>query len=114
MEVRDAASAADLGPALDARRGRSPSAAAAFVLGLLGTLVGSRARPALDRREWVPRAGNALLAALALAGLVAVLVAIGNPSDWVNDRWDDFKTSGYSAGGVGTDALHRRPGVEPV
>jgi hypothetical protein len=97
VDVRDAASAADLGPALDdAARAIAISAAAAFVLGLVATLVGRRAEPELERRAWVPRAGNIALAAVALAGVVAILVAIGNPSDWVNARWDDFKNSGYS------------------
>jgi tetratricopeptide (TPR) repeat protein len=97
VDVRDAASAADLGPALDdAARAIALCAAAAFVLGLLATVVGRRAEPELERRAWVPRAGNIALAALVLAGLVAVLAAIGNPSDWVSTRWDDFKNSGYS------------------
>ena len=96
-DVRDAASAADLGPALDdAALAIALCAAAAFALGWAAAFAGGRAEPALRRRTWVPRAGNIALAALALAGLVAILVAIGNPSDWVNARWDDFKNSGYS------------------
>lgn len=97
VDVRDAAQASDLGPALeDAVRAIALSAAAAFALGMLAALAQVRVRPALERRAWVPRAGNIALVALALAGLVVVLIAIGNPSDWVDARWKDFKTSGYS------------------
>lgn len=97
VDVRDAARAADLGPALDhAARAIALSAAAAFVLGLAAGLLGARSRSEVERRPWIPRAGNIALAALAVAGIAAVLIAIGNPSDWVNARWDDFKTSGYS------------------
>ena len=96
-DVRDAARVADLGPALDdAARAIALSAAAAFVLGWAAAFAGGRAEPAVRSRSWVPRAGNIALAALALAGVVAILVAIGNPSDWVSARWDDFKNSGYS------------------
>jgi tetratricopeptide (TPR) repeat protein len=97
VDVRDAARAADLGPALDrAVRAIALTAAGAFAIGAVAVLAGSRLRPELERRTWVPRAGNVALAGLALAGAVAVLVAIGNPGDWIDERWDDFKNSGYS------------------
>jgi O-antigen ligase len=97
VDVRDAASAADLGPALDhAGRAIALTTAGALALGLVAALAGARIRPALETRPWTTRAGNASLALLAVAAVVAVLIAIGNPGDWVNARWDDFKNSGYS------------------
>jgi Flp pilus assembly protein TadD len=97
VDVRDAARAADLGPALDdAARAIALSAVAAFVLGFAAAVLGARSRPEIERRPWIPRAGTIGLAALAVAGLVAVLIAIGNPADWVDARWQDFKTSGYT------------------
>jgi tetratricopeptide (TPR) repeat protein len=97
IDVRDAARAADLGPALDhAARAIAISAVAAFVLGFAGALVGARSRPAVERRPWIGRSGNIALVALAVAGVVAFLIAIGNPGDWVDARWHDFKTSGYT------------------
>ena len=97
VDVRDTARAADLGAALDdAAVAIVLSVAAAFAIGVLATLAGGRARPALTSRPWVPRAGNWALVAIAACAVVAILVAIGNPRDWVDARWDDFKNSGYS------------------
>ena len=97
VAVRDAARAADLGPALDhAARAIALTAAGALVLGFAGALLGARISPDVERRKQLQTAGNVGLVVLALAGVVAVLIAIGNPSDWVDARWQDFKTSGYS------------------
>ena len=97
VAVRDAARAADLGPALDdAARAIVLSAAAALVLGFAAALVGARIRPEVERRSGLRTAGNVGLVVLALAGIAAILIAIGNPGDWVDARWQDFKTSGYS------------------
>jgi tetratricopeptide (TPR) repeat protein len=97
VEVRDAARAADLGPALDDAAGAiALSVAGALALGFLGSLVGARIGPRLERNPRVRPAGNIALGVLAVAGLVAILVAIGNPRDWADARWQDFKTSGYS------------------
>jgi tetratricopeptide (TPR) repeat protein len=97
VDVRDAARAADLGPALDhAARAIAISAVAAFVLGFAAALLRERSRSEVERRPWIRRAGIIGLAALAVGGVVAVLIAIGNPSDWVDARWQDFKTSGYT------------------
>ena len=97
VAVRDAARAADLGPALDdAARAIALSAAAALVLGFAAALVGARIRPEVERRKGLRTAGNVGLVVLALAGVAAILIAIGNPTDWVDARWQDFKTSGYS------------------
>lgn len=71
------------------------SALVATVLGAVAALAGGRAPSALSEPR-VRRAGDLAIAALAVAGVVAALVAIGNPATWIDDRWEDFKSSGYS------------------
>jgi hypothetical protein len=46
------------------------------------------------------RVAAVCVAVAALVGVVVALAAIGNPSSWASDRWDDFK-GGYSEQGFG-------------
>lgn len=77
----------------DARAAIALSAATAALLGAAGGLLGGRL-PTLG--TGARRAGNWGLVALAAAVAALVLVAIGNPGEWVGERWDDFRSSGYS------------------
>ncbi|MGH2782164.1 MAG: O-antigen ligase family protein, partial [Thermoleophilaceae bacterium] len=96
VEVRDASSAAELASDLaEARAAIALSALAAALLGALAALAAARIGPS-RRRGGLARAGNWGMAAVAALAVAAALVAIGNPVDWVGDRWDDFRTSGYS------------------
>ena len=71
------------------------SVVVAVVLGAAAALAGPRLPEAVrDRRA--ARAGNLAIAALGAAAVVAVLVAVGSPGPWLDDRWQDFKTSYYS------------------
>jgi tetratricopeptide (TPR) repeat protein len=77
----------------DARAAIALSAAVATALGAAGALVGVRLpTPGKALR----RAGNWGLGAVAVGLAVAALVAIGSPGNWVDERWDDFRNSGYS------------------
>lgn len=98
VDVRTAATPAALGPALaDAREVVFASALVSFVVGCAAALGGRRAAPSIVvRRDRLVRAGDLALAGIAVAGVVAVGIAIGNPATWLDDRWEDFKTSGYS------------------
>jgi O-Antigen ligase len=69
-----------------------------LALAVVGTAIGfaDRAVEIPRRVERVSgRVAAAVLVALALAGAVVGLTAIGNVADWSGDRWDDFK-GGYS------------------
>lgn len=98
IDVRDSDTPADLGPALaDARRVIGLSALVALVAGAAVALAGQGVAGRLgERRGTLARAGDWALVGLGVAGLVAVLVAIGSPTKWLDDRWEDFKTSGYT------------------
>ena len=50
------------------------------------------------------RVGIALSAVAVVAGIVIGLAAVGNPGDWLNDRWQDFKGD-YDKGGFQTSRL---------
>jgi O-antigen ligase len=94
--VRSATSARGLSEAFgDARQ--------AIVLSALALLVAATAfellmqgLPRVAARLGAPHVGNAATAATVAALAVAALVAIGNPSSWVDARWQDFKGSGYA------------------
>jgi hypothetical protein len=97
IDVRDSDTPADLGPALaDARRVIALSALGALALGaglaLAGGQLAERVKP---RRQTLVRVGDWALVALAAAGAIAVLAVIGSPTKWVDERWDDFRTTGY-------------------
>jgi tetratricopeptide (TPR) repeat protein len=65
-------------------------AVATFGLGLLAALLDNGLRP--SRRDLTVLRGLAAagLAALALVGIVAALVKIGNPTSYASDKWDEF------------------------
>jgi hypothetical protein len=110
--VRTAESVPALETALDAAlRDMLLCALAALVLGVAAALAGTRL-PAGVRSPSAQRAGNLAFAALGVAVVVAGAVAIGNPQAWADDRWQDFKSSGYDhveeastrlAGGLGSN-----------
>ena len=68
--------------------------AAALLVGALAALL-ERRLPLPDDSE--PRGNRAIalsFAALAALGAIAFVVAVGNPVDWANARWDEFKNQG--------------------
>lgn len=67
------------------------AAAAGALAGLLHPRLPAAARGARARRG-----GDVAVAALALAAVVAAALAVGDPGRWLDDRWADFKTSGYT------------------
>jgi tetratricopeptide (TPR) repeat protein len=88
---------ADLPEAFDAAlRAVLLSAAAACVLGAVAAMAGRGAGPALAGRPWIARAGDVGLGAIATVAVAAVLIVIGNPVEWTEERWDDFRNSGYT------------------
>lgn len=95
--VRDAATVAALAPAFDSAVEAILIATAIATAVAAGALaVGRRTQSWAGEQPRLSRNGD--IALLAIAGLLVVggLVAIGNPVDWADGRWQDFKTSGYS------------------
>jgi hypothetical protein len=95
--VRDAATVAALAPAFDSAVEAiliATAIATAVAAGVLAA--GRRTQSWAGERPQLSRNGD--IALLAIAGLMVVggLVAIGNPVDWADGRWQDFKSSGYS------------------
>ncbi|MDX6665856.1 MAG: hypothetical protein QOG68_2062, partial [Solirubrobacteraceae bacterium] len=66
--------------------------ALAAVAALLDDRIGKRLGPDATRR------GNRALLGLLAIGIVAGLISMGNPSTWVNDRWQDFKKNQPATG----------------
>jgi len=94
--VREVRESAGLDSAVDdAVRAVVASSLAALVLGAAGAALGARVGPRLQSRGNIKRAGDYALAGFAVVGLVAILVSIGSPTRWLDDRWEDFKSSGY-------------------
>lgn len=94
--VRDAATLEAIAPAFDsAAETVLVGSAAAVVVGAIALVAARRAQPPLDARPAVARWGDRLLAGLAVAAIGVSLAAIGNPVDWADERWEDFKSSGY-------------------
>jgi hypothetical protein len=96
-KVREAPTVAALTPAFDsAVEAILVAAVVAAVAAAVGLAIGRRGEPLTASRPALRRNGD--LALLGLAVLVAVggLAAIGNPVDWADERWQDFKTTGYS------------------
>jgi len=95
-DVRDAATLAAIAPAFDsAVKVILVGSVAAVVVGAIALVAATRVRPRLDAAPAVARGGDLALAALAVVAVAASLVAIGNPVDWADARWDDFKNEGY-------------------
>lgn len=102
--VREAGSVAGIAAALaPAREAIALSMLLAFAAGAAGAVLEARLRTA--PRRWRPRARPGLrrrarrafaAGAVAAAGLLAGLVTHGQPQAWTADRWQDFKTSGYT------------------
>lgn len=95
----------------DALRAIGLSFVAVLGLGTLAAFADSRLRPP----EGVSRAGRWAVASLAAAGLVAAVAvalnATGDPVDWADERWEEFKAGEQEgtladsrfAGGLGTN-----------
>lgn len=95
-DVRDAATLEAIAPAFDsAARMILAGSLAAVVIGAIALLTATRLRPQLDAKPALARGGDLALLALAVVAVAAALVAIGNPGDWADARWDDFKNEGY-------------------
>lgn len=96
IAVHKAALPSQIGPALDdAAVAMGLSCAAALVAGSLAAVLGSRLESALAGRG-IRRRGDVAVIVVGVLTAVAVLIAIGNPVDWADARWRDFKESGYS------------------
>lgn len=92
------------GAVAEARTAIALTVIAAFAAGAAGAVLEARLRPAGGRR----RAGAGRLARraswaarraapLALLAILAAVAGLGHPARWTADRWQDFKSSGYSA-----------------
>lgn len=102
-EVRSATSVAELQASLgDARRAIVVACLIAAVAGGAAALAGRRTpRSATGPRA--RRAGDLAVVALGLAAVVAAVAAVGDPGRWLDDRWQDFKTTGYQEVEAGTN-----------
>ncbi len=78
--------------------------AALLVAGTLIGLFDSRLEMSRSTERTAGRVGIALSAVAVVAGIVIGLAAVGNPGDWLNDRWQDFKGN-YDKGGFQTSRL---------
>jgi tetratricopeptide (TPR) repeat protein len=96
-KVREAPTVAALTPAFDsAVEAILIAAVVATAVAAVGLLVGRRGEPLAASRPTLRRNGDLALLALAVLAAVGVLAAMGNPADWADERWQDFKTTGYS------------------
>jgi tetratricopeptide (TPR) repeat protein len=96
LGVRSATSARGLGDAFGAARHAIVVSALALLLTAAAFEVLTARLPRVAARLGAPRVGDGAAAATAAVLAVAALVAIGNPSSWVDARWQDFKGSGYA------------------
>lgn len=94
--VRNAGSLEALRSAMgDARTAIAIGCLVLAAVGALAALAGRRTPESL-RTPRARRYGNLALLALALAGVIAGLAVIWPVGSWLDDRWHDFKVSGYS------------------
>jgi hypothetical protein len=108
LAVSDAATDAELGRSLgSARAAIAWTCLLATAVAAAGILAGRRIADrtsAAQRAAWSRRAARASAALAALAA-TATLIAIGNPAAWVDGRWQDFTTSGYTKVGTGSQRI---------
>lgn len=98
-------SGAELAEGIDrASRAILISSAALAAVGLGLAFLERRLGTGRLRNPPADRGALAAVGALVIAGAVAALLAIGNPLDWADDRWRDFK-SGYSEDQFGDSRL---------
>lgn len=95
VEVREAATANEIGPSLADARGMI--AACALAATVLAALAINLLRPLFAARPVGHGVTRRAELALAGAAVVAVVVAVGAAlsTGWLDDRWHDFKTQGY-------------------
>jgi tetratricopeptide (TPR) repeat protein len=95
LDVYDAVRAGTPQPAVDdALRAVLITIPVLFAAGVALALADRRLRFAERTRRRANVAAAGLAAVGAIAAIVLALVAMGNPSTWVEERWDDF-TGGY-------------------
>jgi len=96
--VRDVSRAADLAGAMsDARRSIIIVTTALMLVGALLALLDGRLSALVRARSLsIPRANRRAWAVVTVLAVAAALMVVGNPVNWVNARYDDFKGSGYS------------------
>ncbi|MEY2441018.1 MAG: hypothetical protein QOJ46_444 [bacterium] len=108
LAVSDAAAPADLAGALGPARGAIAwTCLLAAALAAAGMLAARHlaARPTPWRRLDRPRRGvRAVALATALAAALAIF-AVGGGGSWMQTRWDDFKSSGYTEVGTGSQRI---------
>ncbi len=98
LDVRKATDVAGAGAALAAARAAIAwSSAGLAALAAIVLVLGARR----SSRQWLGgrntrRLGDRVALGLAVTGAVAGLVVIGSPVGWAHDRWDDFRSSGYT------------------
>ncbi|MDQ3759594.1 MAG: O-antigen ligase family protein [Actinomycetota bacterium] len=84
-----------LDAALDeALRAVALSGLSLFLLGIAAGVLDRRVATRLTLIRRVRLAGGVAILAATLATCVAVLVAIGNPVEWADDRWQELKAGG--------------------
>ncbi|MEY2513102.1 MAG: hypothetical protein QOJ89_460 [bacterium] len=98
--VRSATSARGLGDAFGDARHAIVVSALALLAAAAAFDVLMRGLPRVSARLGAPRVGNRAAAATVAVLAICALVAIGNPSSWVDARWQDFKGSGYATIGA--------------
>jgi hypothetical protein len=97
LHVGDASSTAGLVAAMRAARAAMAwTCGLATILAAAAIVAGRRITATPAERARRARRGHQALAALAFAGALTGLVAIGDPAAWAHARWIDFQTTGYT------------------
>jgi len=106
LEVREARSAVTAAAALtDARTAIVWTVGGLAVLAAIVLTLAARAPRRRRARIDTRRLGDRVALGLAVAGAAGALVAIGSPVAWVHDRWDEFRSSGYTQVQAGSSRL---------